>query len=338
MIDTQGHLRVLVETFYDVQNFRTSADNRLRKYGEQAGLTAILGSPRVKELRREGPTAYAKTVNKHKDEPQYLIAAEEAKAAFTDWSEEISKRMNSSEDYLKRTVLQLIEDEPLWSKWLIDVNGIGPCLAGGLMAWVDIAACPHVSSLWKYLGMSVIIDKHVCSACGAERSDDAAEVCPDCEAKWRPVGHAEKVKRGEKAGYNPKGKVLCFKIGDSFVKQKGVYRNLYDTTRAQIEGRIAANGGFCGKKHMEGGKLINGGKCFDAHVFAMSKRKTVKLFLSHVFCVWRTLRGLPVTPPHIFNPERMGEKAHSMASFVPPLRDKGAFPEEIRKVWEAWGK
>lgn len=36
------------------------------------------------------------------------------------------------------------------------------------------------------------------------------------------------------------------------------------------------------------------------HVHRMAFRKMIKLFLSHLWEVWRTKEGLPVRPPYVF--------------------------------------
>ncbi len=245
-----GALRVLVETYYDVQDQRIRGAHRIRQYTEIT------------------------------DTPERMLEG---------WHDEIDKRMSSSEGYLQRRVQKLLDDEPLWRDWLVDVRGIGPCLAGGIMAWLDPAKAPHRSSFWKYAGLSV------------------------------QDGEQEKRKRGQKIQYVPKLKTLSWKIGESFIKQTkphpSEYRRLYERFRIKV------NNQTCSREHIIDGKKV---ECFDAHKYAKAKRLTVKIFLAHVWEVWRRMEGLPVEDPY-----PMAHKGHSMNDYIPPMRDKGVFTGQL---------
>lgn len=75
--------------------------------------------------------------------------------------------------------------------------GIGPILAAGLLAHIDIAKAPTVGHIWRFAGL-------------------------DPSVKWR---------KGEKRPWNTPLKTLCWKIGESFIKVSGrpdaVYGQIY---------------------------------------------------------------------------------------------------------------
>ncbi len=280
-----GALRMLVDSYYDVQDQRIRAAHRIRQYSDAEALVDCVGKEAETAARLEGPEAYAKALKAVSKSDEFATGKEKAVLFLSGWHDEIDKRMSSSEGYLQRKVQKLLNDEPLWADWLVDVRGIGPCLAGGIMAWLDPAKAPHRSSFWKYAGLAVI------------------------------NGEQEKRRRGEKIAYVPKLKTMCWKIGESFVKQTtptpSAYRALYEKYRRKVDTQP------CTKEHVIDGKVI---ECFDAHKFAKAKRLTVKMFIAHVWEVWRKMEGLPVEAPF-----PMAHKGHTMNDYVPPLRDSGEF-------------
>lgn len=321
-------LRFVVETYYDVQEVRMEAEHRILSYSQQEALEAVLGEAAEAELRRMGTKPYKAAIKERKEEPAFVAAAEAAIHRLEDdeHHKQVNKLMRQQETILKNLAMRDVREHPLWTEWLRYVYGIGPCLAGGLMAWIDITKSNHCSQLWKYMGLAVSIDKWLCHACRNEvphhsSLGTANVVCPKCQNKMAPVGHADRREKGKMLGYNPRAKTLAWKIGESFVKQsaaKSGYRRIYDGFRAKVDARVAANGGFCSKEHRDEDtkKVV---PCFDAHKFAMAKRLTVKIFTAHVYLQWRKLTGLPTSDPFVFWGEGM---AHDRASMIDPIYDR----------------
>jgi hypothetical protein len=97
--------------------------------------------------------------------------------------------------------------------------------------------------------------------------------------------------------WNAKLKVLCWKIGESFIKQKGrekdVYGKLYEQKKMEYHQRneageykarcvtILATKNF-GADTIARGKYSQG-LLPDGHIHAMARRWAVKMFLSHWF-------------------------------------------------------
>jgi hypothetical protein len=137
------------------------------------------------------------------------------------------------------------------------VCGIGPILAAGLIAHIDITKCPTVGHIWSFAGVNP-------------------------EQKWN---------RGEKRPWNASLKVIFWKIGESFVKVKNkpddVYGKLYDKRKAyelgqneigayakQSEEKLRANPNHAQKAIYKTGKLPPG------HIHSRCKRYAVKQFVS----------------------------------------------------------
>ncbi len=337
--NAKRRMRVIVETYYDVQNVRMATDNRILQYSDHEGLVSVLGEVAAADLQRQGQAPYKAEIRKlklsvvelktlaEKGPEKFLEMDPESQDKLTFWAgaknavEELEDKdyhssvntlMGDQEKILMKAAKAEIKDHPLWSTWLIGVLGIGECFGGGIISRIDIKKCNTVSQLWKYAGQAVVMESWKCHACKhsiphndslLKRGVQAVVKCPKCSNAMAAIGHADRRVRGEKLTYNPELKKLCWKISGSFLKvsaKKSGYRQLYDKFRAEIDGKIASQGGFCHKTHYGDSAKKKVIPCFDAHKLAMARRKTVKVFLAHVYQVWRELEGLPTENPWIF--------------------------------------
>lgn len=139
----------------------------------------------------------------------------------------------------------------LWAK---SICGIGPVIAAGLMAHIDIKQCPTVGHIWRFAGLDptshwlgVEGAKAALQAIKEEREDITLEeaipalaVRIGCRAETlrkfattKPDGEAIKLtttslaKAGAKRPWNANLKTLCWKIGESFVKVSGNKADFY---------------------------------------------------------------------------------------------------------------
>jgi hypothetical protein len=171
-------------------------------------------------------------------------------------------------------------DSPLEAKWAYSQIGIGPVLASGLSAHIDVEKAASVSSVWKFAGLAPGFDRKV---------------------------------KGTKLPYNARLKTLCWKLGESFVKVSGkegaTYGHLYSRFKeeevARNEGgayQEAARRELSAKKFKSEDsvtkKRLLEGMLSDAHLHARAKRRAVKIFLSHYWVEGRQGRGLPVRDPY----------------------------------------
>jgi len=135
-----------------------------------------------------------------------------------------------AEHEMQKMVWKEVKDWPIVKRWLIRVRGIGPRLSGLLVANIgDIGRFDTVSKLWAYAGLAV------------------------------HDGHAQKRVKGQKANWNDELKKTAWKIGQSFVKAGGPYRELYDRYKARIIERELTRGTVI--YHKPEGKWIP----FDSH-------------------------------------------------------------------------
>jgi hypothetical protein len=172
------------------------------------------------------------------------------------------------------------DDSPAEAKWAYDQIGIGPVLASGLSAHIDVMKANSISGVWKFAGLAPGFDKKI---------------------------------KGIKLPYNARLKTLAWKVGESFVKVSGkenaTYGQLYTEFKAEEIGRNEA--GFyaqAAKRELAAKKFrsedsvtkkrLLAGMLSDAHLHARAKRRAVKIFLAHYWTVGRKARGLAVRKPY----------------------------------------
>ena len=146
-------------------------------------------------------------------------------------------------------------------EWAMGVTGIGPIIAAGLMAHINIEKAPTAGNIWRFAGLDPTIE-------------------------W---------KIGKKRPFNAKLKTLCWKIGESFVKTMnrptGFYGRLYQE-RKDLESKRNEAGEFEAQakaklkkfrilKTTEAYKSYSNGRLPKGHIHSRAKRYAVKIFLSH---------------------------------------------------------
>lgn len=208
------------------------------------------------------------------------------------------------EDKIKKRLDLEVVHYPLYENYLKHIQGIGSILSSGIIANIgDISKFDTISKLWMYAGLGF---NKFCPECkcptyvNIEYENSEGNItkgkklkpfdnCLECNHKTIPI--IQKRTKGYSGNWNPRLKVLCWKIGSSFVKQKAAksgYRRLYESFRKDdME--------FHPEKIKENGKT----KYNDGHMYNRAVRKTIKIFLSHLWMTWRELQGLEVRPPYV---------------------------------------
>jgi hypothetical protein len=171
----------------------------------------------------------------------------------------LSTQFYTLERQVHRALDAWTETDPA-SVWAKSITGIGPVISAGLAAHLDIGKAPTVGHIWNFCGLNPKI-------------------------VWE---------KGQKRPFNLRMKVLCWKIGDSFVKfhnhPKCSYGKLYAKRKAlelqrNEEGLFAAQAAetlekkriteYATRSCYEAGKLPPG------RLDLRARRWAVKLFLSH---------------------------------------------------------
>lgn len=173
--------------------------------------------------------------------------------------------MKSLEGQIKNALDVYTKAHPV-GQWLQSITGIGPVIAAGLLAHIDIEKAPTAGHIWSFAGL-------------------------DPTKTWG---------KGQKRPWNAKLKVLCWKAGQSFVKvsnnDKDVYGKLYKE-RKEYEMMKNNAGEYAEQaakilaakkigKDTEAYKHYSQGKLPPAHIQQRAERYAVKIFLSHLQEFW----------------------------------------------------
>lgn len=145
-------------------------------------------------------------------------------------------------------------------QWSRGIYGIGPVIAAGLVAHIDITKAPTVGHIWRFAGL-------------------------DPTVTWG---------KGEKRPWNADLKVLCWKIGDSFVKVSGkpdafygkIYRERkeYELARDERGGNAETAARTLETKNFKDAKtkkIYESGHLPPGRLDLRARRYATKLFLAH---------------------------------------------------------
>ena len=191
---------------------------------------------------------------------QERAVQQEADAASDELISWLGDSMKGCEKQIQKA-LDRYSEAHIPGRWMKSIVGIGPVLASGFLAHIDITRAPTVGHIWSFAGLNP-------------------------EAKWE---------KKSKRPWNAKLKVLCWKTGDSFVKFKSHERDFYGKIyqqRKELEVSRNEQGLFADqaertlaernirdaalKKTYEEGRLPAG------RLDLRARRYAVKLFLAHL--------------------------------------------------------
>lgn len=277
--------RIAVGGYYDHQQIRTSHMNRIRDVLRKRNEGIPFDQTEEKKEKKAYDKAYSdKNIEKLLDKmlEEKKLSQEEydyIKGVFE--TAKMSKKLETSYTPL---MTRYIKTQPIW-EWLNKVKGIGSILASNVLyKFGHCETYRQVSSLWKHCGLHVQED-----------------------------GTAPKRQRGVKLDFDLKLRTLCWKIADSFVKQRSQpYRRIYDAEKRR---QLSLMENDAPNKPVS---LL--------HADLRARRKMVKIFLSHYWSISRRLVGLPITKPYAF--EKLGHK-----SYIPPphIEESWLWKEEPNK-------
>jgi len=249
--------RIVAGAYYDHQSVRISSMNRMRDVIRKKNE----GIPFDKVEEKKEKKTYSKEYQ-DKNLPILLKQMlEEKKLTEKEYDYirrilEVTKEAKKNEDDYKKLMFEYIETEEIYKKFLSKIIGLGPVLSCNLIRLFGYCeGYRHVSSVWKHSGLHVV------------------------------NGQAPKRKRGEKLDWNPTIRTFCWKIADSFVKQRTpVSSEIYETEkRRQIE--LMKNKAKNAPKNLK-------------HADLRARRKMIKIFLQHYWLVGRKLKGLDTGKPY----------------------------------------
>lgn len=196
------------------------------------------------------------------------------------------------ESKLGKIVEALVRQHPLYESWIARVRGLGALSAGQLMGIIGtvagnngqpgIGAFDTVSQFWRFCGVGL----------GQYWVTDGKVVAPVSGTKWEGEGddkhkvrHAPKAPTGAvlewridkpmpgyQLPYSAEAKTIALEfVGSNFIKQNGAYRRIYDESKTYY--------------HAVNPELSDG------HCSNRARRKMVKVWLAHLWHLWREAEG-----------------------------------------------
>ena len=183
------------------------------------------------------------------------------------------------EENVKRALDVYSDNHPVGARMRTGV-GVGPVIAAGFRAHIDITRAPTAGAIWRYAGL-------------------------DPTSEWL---------KGQKRPFNAALKTLCWKLGESFVKVSNHPDSLYGQIykeRKDLELTKNEAGDFADQakaklekykigKTTDAYKAYSIGKLPPAHIHSRAKRYAVKMFISHLHEIWYEIElGKPAPAPYI---------------------------------------
>lgn len=251
---------------------------------------------------------------------------------LTNW---LAQQSRSTESHIKKYLEAWAGESPV-GRWSMSQLGIGPVIAAGLMAHIDINRAPHVSHIYSYAGLNPKVEwlgKERAAALLNEIMGKRQEVTEDdiiaaSNLTWRNAQNLRGMAANDenqvtrsalrnvlaRRPWNADLKVLCWKIGDCIVKfsnnPKSYYGPLYKQRKAK-EQEMNARGAFKDQadhilatknfsRDTKAREAYEKGMLPDGHIHQRAARFATKVFLAHWHQVaFETTFNRPASLPYV---------------------------------------
>lgn len=273
------NLRTLMRGAYDIQALRIQMGNRIVgnykvKLGQAPGTKEEDMDDDAKEILDILRLSYSRladglVVKRGRKQPEFV--GDEVISSYTEFCliEQYVKLQESEAEHFAK-LERVIEEFPIYRKFLKGVKGCGVAMSAVIIAEIDITKSRYPSSIWAYAGLDVGPDGRGRSR-RAEHLIERAYVAKDGEKKTK-----------KSITFNPflKTKLLgvlapCFlRVGNE------TYKKIYADHKLRLENH---------EKYRESQK---------GHRHLMALRYMIKQFLVDLYKEWRPLEGLEVAPPY----------------------------------------
>jgi hypothetical protein len=235
-----------------------------------------------------------------------------------------------AEEAARAAMRDVLERHPAWP-WLSQVRGVGDTLACRLLARLNPRVASTPSGFWAYCGLATVPGReYACDICGrtlaqplrfrvsgTHRRLRGAGVCPGTLRPTRGPEAGVRVAqprqaRGERPQYDRTAKVVCYLVCVSFLRCRGAYASHYRTLREDLERT---------RPGWDRGRI---------HLTAL--RRTEKLFLTHLWVVWRQELALPVSLPHAAAAGSIWSDPWAMIGGIPDRSPEAAVRGELGRT------
>ena len=221
------------------------------------------------------------------------------------FAKKMADDLKKKEEEIFQFMKDRAEGTEVYNKFLSKIKGMGPTLSTKLQAWLEPEKAPKPSSFVKYAGLGVEMKCNECETLeprkpkrkkkesdeewqerlknyqaekilweGKQHGDD----CPKCN-NGTLEGQAQQRIAGKPTSFNPIVRDLMWNVTECFVRSNSQYKVIYDKEKQR-------------KKKQGWGES-------DGHRSTHAKRKMGKIFLHHLWVVWRSILDLPTRSPYI---------------------------------------
>lgn len=259
-------VRNLVNTYYDIQDYRIAIENRIRA-ASQAVAAEEDTKPEI-ETDENGMKVF---------NPKY-----DSMSSYSDYM--ISLGLRELEDFIKNALKAYVDSDPI-GKWLTSIMGIGPVIAAGLLSYIDISKCPTAGHIWSYAGIT-----------GTEKKVKGEKLNYSPKFKtlcWKIGQSFIKTSNRDADVYGH-----LYREKKEWYHKKNDEGGFAERAKELLETQKIS-------KDSELYKTYSAGKISDAHINSMATRFAVKIFLSHLFEIWYEYEN-GCKPPKPFVQEHKG--------------------------------
>lgn len=209
----------------------------------------------------------------------------------------IADAAREQEKAIAKMLAKTLKRFPVYTEHLVHVKGVGEIAAGWIVSEFDIHKATTVSKMWQFAGLnpSMVQGKK-----RVEHEDGSFDLVP--------TGHmvpGDRKTPGHVAPFNGRLRTaLVGVLADGFIKAQAPYAMDYyypykeRLAHSEQETNETKKGGKVERLSWKDAKL--------GHRDRAAKRYMIKMFLSDLYMVWRTLEGLPVRQP--YQVEKLGHK------------------------------
>lgn len=278
----QAEARFLVDAYYQMQASRIRNDNQVRSMmADKAEAAGEAVDPDEKDAQEpvldaaetgEKPRVRVKAVKVPRNKEPHGVL---------EW---LALQNATLEKQIQVSLDVYTMHDPI-GQWMRAIIGIGPVIAAGFLAHLDVTDRPTAGAFWRFAGL-------------------------DPTVRWE---------KGQKRPWNAALKTLCWKLGESFVKVSGNEKSLYGAlykSRKELDTKRNEAGDFAAAaadklarfkigKDTDAYKAYSVGKLPPAHVHARAKRFAVKMFISHLHHMMYVAK-YGTNPPRPFAIEILG--------------------------------
>lgn len=179
--------------------------------------------------------------------------------------EEHHKELINVENSYEKTLVKLLKNVAIYSRYLTNIRGCGTLMSAILVSEIDdISKFATISKLWAYSGYGLY------------------------------DGEIQKRKAGVKSNWNTILKSKLYVLGGCLLKAKNEeYSKLYNDYKHRILQRTSCH--LDAKRH---GSNVEANGCTKGHRHAMAMRYMLKIFLQNLYLEWYRLEGLTPRPPY----------------------------------------